>query len=202
MENKEIDKLIKLHTLLVRTAITPSFKLPKGGATVRTFQKAVGLLKMRFGEPSDERLVDYSVDMAFRAWKSGKATIAQIFSEAWFKRYLEAPKGLRFYEDEWLKEHDLDRQTLVDLIKDDGQHPHSKFLFVPSEEPTKRRHLNKRVGYAICQISTLGWSPESDSCKICRFIRDCKKETLRKYPELYRLRKKYHGQSINTGSAD
>lgn len=59
---------------------------------------------------------------------------------------------------------------------------------MPSEEARKFRLHNQRSGFVMCQASTMGWSPQSEACRTCQFIDECKKETEIKFPELYRIR--------------
>jgi hypothetical protein len=96
-----------------------------------------------------------------------------------------------FYEDQWLSTAQLTRKSLYNLIADRSEHPHAKYIHAFWEERTKKRMLNKEAGYLLCRISTLGWSPVSETCGQCKFTQECMKETQRKYPELYRIRLEY-----------
>ncbi len=113
--------------------------------------------------------------------------ISQVFGPKSIRRF-DTNKGRRWYEDEWLSKANLTRIDLVSMVEDKAAHPQAKFIYLPMEEPTKQRMLNQECGYIICQASTLGWSPKSESCSQCRFIAKCKNETSKKYPEIFRLR--------------
>ena len=102
--------------------------------------------------------------------------------------FVQSKRGQRYYENEWLAEKDLTRAGLLSIIANRKEHPFAEYIYMPSEEPRKFRLHNTRAGYAICQASTLGWSPLSDACSTCNFIEQCKDATSQKYPELFRIR--------------
>lgn len=185
------DKLIK-QTVIVYAAIEkklvdPTFKISGGGATTRIITASLKRLEEEFGAISSERLVDYCISTAY-FHRDKKKTLNHIFGPKSIERMKEHKRGIIFYQDEWLESGGLSRASLVALIKDRQKHPHDKYIYVAFEEPTKLRHINQKVGYYVCQASTLGWSPLSDACSSCVFVENCKKETERKYPEIYRLR--------------
>ena len=97
-------------------------------------------------------------------------------------------RRVKYYEDRWLASANITRSHLLSYLADKSKHPHQQYVYMPMEEPTKRRMLNTNAGYLICQSSTLGWSPESESCSLCKFVNQCQIETQRKFPEIYRLR--------------
>jgi hypothetical protein len=188
---KLIKQTITVCTEIINRLINPSFRFSKGGTTVKTLSKFIDLFVKEYGSVTKERLVDFCVCTAYTYKDREKWTVRQFFGRCSLKRLRENKKGAVYYEDLWLSGANLDREYLASLIIDREKHPQSKYIYVSSEESSKRRLLNHEAGYLICQTSTLGWSPESVSCSECVFIEKCKKETQIKYPELYRIRLEY-----------
>lgn len=166
----------------------PTFKFSGGGATTRTLNSFLDLMEKEFGSVTSERLVDFCVCAAYAFRNRPQWTINQVFGKSSIKRLKERTKGGKYYEDQWLSSVSLNRVDLVAMIADKSVHPQAKFIYIASEEPTKRRMLNTAVGYLICQTSTLGWSPLSESCSKCNLAEDCKQELQKRFPELYRIR--------------
>lgn len=172
----------------------PSFKFSDGGATTKTIQKLLDGIQTNFGAVTPERIVDLCVCTVYAFRETPKWTIKQLMSPTGIKRLKEKERGSYFYEDRWLSKANLTRGQLVDMIKDRSQHPQAKFIYMASEEPTKLRLHNTEVGFTLCNMATLGWSPLSQACSTCKYVSDCQRETERKYPELFRLRLT-HGQT-------
>lgn len=177
-----------MFTEIARKLLNPSFKFSGGGATERTLTNFIDLMEKEFGVVTAERIVDFCICAAYAFRNTNQWTVKQIFGKASIKRLKEKKHGTEYYEDQWLEEASLNRQDLIAMVADRSTHPQAKYIYVASEEATKKRLLNMDVGYIRCQSSTLGWSPLSESCNQCRFVNLCKKETQRKYPELYRIR--------------
>lgn len=193
MENeKSTTNLITVYTEIIRRLIDPNFRFSKGGATIKKIAKFLDIFEHEFGAVTNERLVDFCVATAY-LYKDRAFTVGHLLGKAAVTRLKTKANGSKFYEDRWLSKAQLSRSQLVDMIKDRSEHPHAKYIFMASEEGTKMRMLNVDVGFTICQLSTLGWSPLSQACQLCNFVEDCKLETQRKYPELYRLRSE-HGK--------
>lgn len=179
---------MKVFTRIATNLIDPSFRFKEGGAPIRVVTQALNKLEAKYGGLSRERIVDYCVSSAYPFKNRGNEwTINQVFGPKSIQRF-NTDKGLRFYEDKWLASANITRGDLLTLIEDRSQHPHARYIYLPMEEPTKKRMLNKEAGYLICQSSTLGWSPESECCSQCRFVKECQIETSKKFPEIYRLR--------------
>lgn len=192
MENgKWIKNTIAVFTEVERRMVNPSFKFSQGGATIRTLDNFLQLFESEFGAITQDRLVDFCICTAYAYKGRDNWTIKQAFGPASIKRLKDSKHATRYYEDKWLRERSLDRNYLINLISDRSEHPQAKYIFMKSEEATKLRLLNSQMGYAICQSSTLGWSPISEACVQCNFIEQCKVETGKKYPELYRIRVEY-----------
>lgn len=186
-----VKQTITVFTEIQRRLVNPTFRFSQGGAAISTVSKFLDMFAKEFGCVTKERLVDFCVCTSY-AFKSREAwTIKQIFGKASIQRLRNINKGIVYHENLWLSSAQLSREYLVNLIIDRKEHPQAKYIYVHSEEGSKKRLLNQEVGYVLCQTSTLGWSPISETCKQCKFIEQCKKETERKYPELYRIRVEY-----------
>lgn len=192
MENEKLIKnIITVFTEIETRLVSPSFRFSQGGATIKTLSGFLQLFEKEFGSITRERLVDFCICTAYAFRNRDNWTIKQAFGPAAIKRLKDSKHGARYYEDNWLESKNLSRTYLINLIADKSEHPLAKYIFMQSEEPTKMRLLNMEVGFAVCQSSTLGWSPVSDACKMCNFSEQCKIETGKKYPELYRIREEY-----------
>lgn len=196
MEQQEqlIKKIKLVYKTIQKKVINPAFQFSEGGITNQQISKVLSELIKQFGGVSDERVVDFCICAAYNFRQQKEFHIRSVFSKASVKRLSQQTKSHRYYEDNWLSEKGINRKYLEDLIPHKKDHPLQKFVYMYSEEGTKRRMLNEKVGYILCQASTLGWSPLSESCSQCNFIEDCKQETQRKYPELYRIREE-HGKT-------
>lgn len=194
--SKQINKIRTVYTAINKRLVSPSWKFPQGGLATKCLNDFLEeFIKKCGGSLNDERLVDYCVCQAhfYRDFNaSGKAWVpAHSFGSNAIKRYEKAAKGKRYYEDKWLQSKSLTRKDLYSLIISKKQHPQAKYIYMPSEEITKDRFINTDNGFFLCQTSTLGWSPASASCQHCQYCENCKKETSRKFPELYRIRVEY-----------
>lgn len=186
-----IKQTVIVFTEIQRRLVDPTFKFSQGGATIRTLLNFLDLFAKEFGSVTKERLVDFCVCTAYAYRNRQTWTLKQVFGPASIKRLKESKQGRAYYENSWLSSAQLNREYLVNLIIDRKEHPQAKYIYVHSEEITKKRLLNQEVGYLLCQTSTLGWSPISDACKQCNFIEQCKRTTQSKFPELYRIRVDY-----------
>lgn len=177
-----------VFTKIATSLINPSFKFSGGGEPIRIVTKALKDLEKKQGGLSRERIVDYCVCSAYPFKNRGTGwKINQVFGPKSIERF-DADKGRRYFEDKWLATENVTRADLLMLIADKSSHPQAQYVYLPMEEATKLRMLNREAGYLICQSSTLGWSPESAACSQCQYIARCQVETGRKYPEIYRLR--------------
>ena len=183
-----VEQTKKMFSMIAIKLINPRFKFPQGGASTRLMTTALKKLETKEHGLSRQRIVDYVVCSAYPFKDRGEAwKVNQVFGQKSLERF-NTDKGRRFYEDKWLQSANLTRATLLKLIEDKSEHPQAKYIYMPMEEPTKRRMLNSEIGYTICQASTLGWSPESGACQACDYTHRCQIETQRKFPEIYRLR--------------
>lgn len=149
-------------------------------------------------EIDDERIVDYVAYQLYRCRKSiadGKWKITWLFSEQSMDRFRRqfmsetGKSGMNYYIDQWLYEAELSRHDLIRIIADEKPSPLRDMVYMPSEEPVKRRFHNTADGFTLCQCSTTGWSPLSEACRECSFWADCGKQTAARFPELLRFRK-------------
>lgn len=171
--------------------IYPGYRFPQGGESTRVMRTALQRLEKKYGTLTAQRIVDYIICSAHAFKDRGSSwKLNQVFGPKSMERF-NTDKGRVYYENKWLESEDLSRASLLNLIVDRSEHPKAKFIFVPSEEGTKMRLLNREVGFVICQTSTLGWSPLSEACSECEFVEKCKQETQNKYPEIFRLRIEY-----------
>lgn len=186
-----VRQILKMFHEIVSKLMHPDYKLPKGGEPTRIIRTALQRLETKYGALTAQRIVDYVISSAY-AFKDRGAQwkLSAVFGPKSMERY-NSNKGRVHFENKWLESGGLSRTTLLNLIIDRSEHPKAKYIFVPSEEGTKLRLLNREVGFVICQTSTLGWSPLSEACSECEFVEKCKQETQKKYPEIFRLRIEY-----------
>jgi hypothetical protein len=187
---KRIKQLLKTYSDLRKLLVDPTFKPLAGGAAERTASNFLDALEQEFGTVTIERMVDAIIAAAYstKDMPATKHNIRSAFSNKTIVAMREAKRGVIFYQNQWLGTANLTREALVRRLGGFAKHPQSPYIYVEAEEQTKRRKLNLNVGYVLCQISTLGWSPLSSACEECDFTEKCKIETERKYPEIYRLR--------------
>ncbi|WP_239059473.1 hypothetical protein [Bacteroides sp. 224] len=188
---RQIKQVMTVYTEIVTRLVDKSFRFSQGGITIRAISKFLDEFEKEYGIITKERLVDFCICAAHTFREREKWTIQQVFGPKSQTRFRESKQGKVYYEDNWLSEAQLTRDYLYNLIADRKEHPQAKYIHVLSEESTKKRLLNQKIGYLLCQTSTLGWSPVSETCEQCNFQQDCKKETQSKYPELYRIRLEY-----------
>ena len=97
--------------------------------------------------------------------------------------------GMNYYIDRWLDDSELSRSCLVKMIEEPKSNSMRKYIYMEAEEQTKMRFLNTEAGYLLCQRSTTGWAPMSETCKRCEYKKQCEQATEKRLPELVRLRK-------------
>lgn len=186
-----IKQTLKMFHEIVINLIHPDYRFPQGGEPTRIVRTALQRVNKKYGALSAQRIVDYVVCSAYAFKNRGSEwKLNQVFGPKSLERF-DSDNGRIYFEDKWLESAGISRSSLLNKIVDRSEHPKAKFIFVPSEEGTKRRLLNKEVGFVICQTSTLGWSPLSAVCSECKFVDKCKIETQQKYPEIFRLRIEY-----------
>lgn len=202
METEErLRKQIRIvYTEIIRKTIDSSFKFPEGGKADRKLSNFIlKFAKIYGGEFSAARLVDYCVFQIHKNRNSPhQHTLApNAFGDTALKKYHNMSSKQKTYaEDKWLQEFQLTRTYLNSLISvNPKEHPLAKYIYMASEECTKKRCMNTEVGMVICSTSTLMWSPFSNTCQQCNNADECKSATAIKYPELYRIRIEEYGKN-------
>lgn len=194
-KNDKTRRAAALFETLVRRLLDPSFRFPGGAVGLRAVSDCLDLLRTNGGGAlSDERLADFCICQAHAISRFD----ADYLSHRWKPSHSFGPKARerfaattpvrRYHEDRWLGKAGLSRSALPYLLKDRREHPLWQFLDPVYEEATKRRVVNTPVGYYVCGISTLLWSPFSAACVECVRTEPCRRRTAARYPELYRLR--------------
>lgn len=194
-----------IETVVKRT-INPRWRFTQSGVAAMYLQNGLQQLPSLFGfsDIDDERIVDYLVYQIYRQRSSilnGSWQYTYLFSQSAMQKYhsqfltVEGKSGMNYYIDQWLEEAELSRGKLTSMIAAPKPNPLRKMIYLASEEPIKKRFLNTDDGLALCQRSTTGWSPLSETCGRCDNWVECGKMTAKKYPELMRFRKEvYHGR--------
>ena len=187
---------------LVRQTIDPKFNMVFGwqGTIAMWLDRFKVLYPYNF---ADERIIDYVVYQIYRFRdlipERGKGwNLSWCFSKNAVDKFKaqfiddSGKSGMNYYIDQWLKSEGLNRQKLTEMLVDFKEHRLAKFIYMPSEELTKRRFADSEVGFMLCMQATTGWSPLSDACKACQHTSECIEYFEKKTPELIRLRKEYN----------
>ncbi|WP_165045069.1 hypothetical protein [Dysgonomonas sp. ZJ709] len=197
MEKQEqISFTIRVFSFLMKEAVNKDFVFPGGGISRKTMAAYIDSLK----ESGTERLTNYCICQVFAICSfgsayNGKWNVSHSFGKKAIERFDRNTKANNFREDEWLKRIGLSRTGLLWQFRQSKEHPLEKFIYPEYEERTKQRMHNSEVGFYICQISTLLWTPFSKACRSCKNEQRCKNITGRKYEELYRIRTEEYKKS-------
>ena len=192
--------MIRVFTYLMRRMVAPSFVFPGGGAATRSVVACVATLEERYGTLERERIVDFCICQVYALSRFGVEYLSRwrpshSFGRKALERFADVSRAKRYWEDRWLTAGGVTRRDLVRQIEDRRRHPLYPFLYPEYEEATKRRLLSTEVGYYICGVSTLLWTPFSPSCQRCTLAAVCRKRTESLYGELYRIRvEEYRGK--------
>lgn len=195
MEKQEkINNTIRIFTFLINKTFDRSFTFPGGGIAKRHMAAFVSSIEdYSQRELSAEMMIDYCVCQVhvmsmYNKFLLSKWTVAHSFGPKAIERFTGNVKSKRYFEDKFLQEYNLSREMLSFEFRDKSVHPLHKFIYPDYEEVTKQRMYNSQVGFYICQLSTLLWTPFSCSCRSCKHSARCKSVTQQKYAELYRIR--------------
>ena len=185
---------------VIRRCIDPKWRYP-GGPNLVLLETGIGALKQLWPYEgiADDRIVDYIVYQIYRT----RDTIEQGYNwkpnflftsysiEKYRRQFIDesGKSGMNYYINRWLDDAELTRGDLVKIIEDPKPNSMRKYIYMESEEQTKKRFLNTEVGYMLCQRSTTGWAPLSETCNRCEYKKQCKQATAKRLPELVRLRK-------------
>lgn len=185
--------------------IDPKYHIPDNVNILIYIQNGLEKLKGLFGidKIDDERIVDYLAYQLHRqvfGFEKGTWHYTWLFSQNALNKYKQqfmsanGKSGINFYINKWLKERNLTRAELVDIIADKKPNSLKRMLYLPSEESIKQRFLNTTDGINLCICATTGWSPFSATCKKCDNRAECEQITAMKYPELVRYRREEYGK--------
>jgi hypothetical protein len=177
-----IKAAIRIFSFLMQKTVSHAFSFPGGKLARNRVFTCVNTLP-------EERIVDYCVCQVYAVSRFGADYVRKWnASHSFGQKAVERFEGNRaqYHEDKWLQQHGLSRNGLLVLLS--GKHPLQKFIFPGYEEYTKARMLGTEVGFYICLVSTLLWTPFSPACKKCSYSEKCRKITRQKYPGLFRLR--------------
>ena len=191
-------RLSKMIETVIRRCIDPKWRFP-GGPNLVALELQVLSKLWPYEGIADERIVDYAVYQIYRTRHTLEQGLAwqphYMFTDYAVDKYRhqfmsEAGKsGINYYINRWLDEYELSRTDLVKMIEEPKPNSLKKYVYMESEEVTKRRFLNTEGGYLLCQRSTTGWAPLSETCSRCDYNKQCEQETAKRLPELVRLRK-------------
>lgn len=186
-----IKKSEEVFTFLYKGCVRSDFRFPKGyGAKIlQDFSKSI--LKRESGLVSLGLIVDFCIHQV-NLWKDADRwkhfSIAWAFSEKAIERFYTSKPGVRYYQDLWLQENDLSRDELKYKFISFKEHPLKKFIYIPAEDSTKTKMLNKEAGLAFCSALTSLYTPQSPVCQSCNFKMKCEEALKKRDPELHRLR--------------
>jgi len=195
MEKQEkVEYCIRVFTCMMQEMVDASFRFPRGWVARNAVSYCVEVLEIECGSTlSRERIIDFCVCQVYavsgfdkgylRRWNASHS-----FGRKALERYRQSHSRRRYYEDRWLKSKGHSRAGFLHRFRDRKEHPLYKFIFPEYEEGTKRRMYNSEVGFYLCLVATLLWSPFSPSCGGCKHGCRCQGVLKQKYPELYRIR--------------
>lgn len=194
-------KALKVRDMVnkvILTLIGKQYKIPDGNLNIPTFEDGIKRINERlypYSRMADERIVDYVVYYLYlkRAPKY-HFTEHDMFGDWAIEKYRrqfmseEGKSGINYYIDQWLDEGDLNRGMLTSMIAEPQKSKLLGLVYMPSEELIKRRFYNTENGLLLCQQSTTGFAPRSEACRECKNVDECKFQTKKRFPELFRLR--------------
>lgn len=198
----KIRKILYVINHIINTNITDKFKC-QGPSHQATVARGLKRLETVAGSNvSDERIVDYIVYQIYRfrdmiaeypgtrwefTWMWSDNAVSKYRSQYYGEK---AKVGINYYIDQWLSGSDnITREKLVRMLDARTEHTLGKYIYLESEEITKKRFLNTEIGKLNCYRSTTGWSPLSAACNQCMYKSECIKHFEAILPELIRIRK-------------
>lgn len=193
-KERKIRAITNIFSILMKTTVAPAFIFPKGGIATRAVSSCLEVLEEIYnGQVSNERIIDFCICQvhAISRFEKGyyaKWKVTHSFGKKAIERFKGNKQVHKHYEDKWLKEYKLSRGALLMEIQDRREHPLNAYIFPQHEESTKKRGLSTPVGYYICGISTLLYTPFSLACRNCCNAKKCIERTIKIFPELYRIR--------------
>ena len=193
----------------VQVLVKRGWKLPGGPTVLPIIERGLERMKVLYpySEMADERIVDFVVYQLYRyrdiigEFEKGWH-ISWCFSdnavEKFKKQFIDADgkSGMNYYIDQWLREGGLDRGKLTAMIGEPKDHPLRKYIYMPSEELTKKRSIKMYNGHVLCMMRTTGWSPFSEVCMVCTHTEQCIEYLEQSVPELLRLRREAYEKQV------
>lgn len=182
-------KIIKIYTFL-QSKINPSFRFP-GGNSKLWVNRCIDDLTKREGSLTLSVVVDYCVQQVFvyKDRSGGRFNVSWAFSENAVKKFYEAKRGIRFYQDTWLKGLGLSRDILLEKFTDINEHLYKKEIYLEYEDTLKQTFPDPKTQYIYCITQTTLYAPQSSVCKKCVFKKKCAEVLKKRNPELFRLRR-------------
>lgn len=188
--------------LIIQKNITNQFKFADGVYQQGIIKRGLGRLwaALNLDELPDGRIIDFVVYQIYRfrdmieqypntkwqtTWLWSDSAVAK-FEHQFFGE--QAKAGINYYIDQWLKEGQLTRDQLIQMLSTPKEHPLAKYIYIEAEEPTKRRFLNTELGKLNCYRATTGWTPFSKACDECQYCMECMETFSKILPEIIRLR--------------
>jgi hypothetical protein len=200
MEREESSRFVKhVFASLVRQTVSSGFRFPEGAAANRNVEACLRALEEKNGSLGRIRMVDFCICQVFALsrfgahYLSGKWKAGHSFGKRALERFSATTSRSRYFEDRWLSRYGLSRCKIMEENRSRKEHPMFKFIYPEYEEATKKRMQGQEVGFYLCLVSTLLWTPFSPTCARCPEAEKCKVATERRYGELYRIRmEEYH----------
>ena len=186
-----VKKVASLFATISKKVYEEPYHLPGGGKNLSIVKNGLMLLEKEYGSLTEERIADYCIAMIHYRYKDGDTkfpTLNLIFGKTSLERYLDFKAGKKYFEDMWLNDYGLSKSSLLSSISDCKEHPLSKYIYIESEEVTKKRSVANKFGVIFCNRTTTLFTPFSATCESCFDKEKCKRMTQEAYPELYRLR--------------
>lgn len=201
--------MVDVFSLLMQSTIKKSFSFPGGGISQKIVSSCIEALESEcLNGLSRERIIDFCICQVYALSEFGPSylknwKVSHSFGKKAIERYRKTGSGKKYYEDKWLKKAGLNRENILNLFQDRRKHPLYKFIFPEFEEHTKLRMYNSEVGFYICQISTLLWTPFSSLCLGCKHQQRCIEALKLKFSELYRIRiEEYNNRTGNNNESN
>lgn len=183
---------------IILTLMNKNYKLDEGGQTLGTIMGGLQFIHRKLYPYSDmapERITDFIVYQLYRKRQCMyRFTAIDLFSKFAVQKFHDqflgqnARPGMNYYIDQWLGDAGITRASLTKIIEGEKPNKLQRYIYMASEEVIKKRFLNTANGYFLCQQSTTGFAPRSETCCVCQYRDKCLETTRLKYPELIRLR--------------
>lgn len=185
---------------VIRRCIDRKWRFPGGPNLIALEVGVKNLQKLwPYEGIADDRIVDYIVYQVYRTrqnFENGYGWQPNfLFTDYSIDKYRRqfidesGKSGMNYYINQWLNDAELTSGDLVKIIEDPKPNSMRKYIYMESEEQTKRRFLNTEAGFMLCQRSTTGWAPMSETCGRCEYQEQCEQATEKRLPELVRLRR-------------